>query len=173
MWWHHLQMKIRGTMWSFPVTSFTMVVNQMKPQTSTKGHSMHKAKISCKENQVKRLPNQEELDEEQLFSWWKTGGPPAILYHGSTKGFHPRSICLICRAWSNFHHIYVVVYFTRPAEPQPFQTFPPLTSFCQSFSTRLWLGKGMWQESWLNVLVCLADKCRRCHGEPLRWRRAP
>lgn len=164
-------------MWSFPVTSFTMLAqrDEMKPRTSTKGHSMHKAVLLAF---LQRKSNSEEEPggtwwRAQLFSWWKTGGPPAVLYHGSTKGFHPRSICLICRVSSNFHHIYVLVYFTRPAEPKPFQTFPPLTSFCQSFSTRLWLVQGMWQESCLNVLVCLADKCRRCHGEALGWRRAP
>lgn len=43
-----------------------------------------------------------------------------------------------------------------------------LTSFCQYFYTHLLLAEGMWQESSLNVLVCLADKCRRCHGEVLR-----
>lgn len=83
MWRHHLKMKIRDPMGSFPVTTFTARA-QMKPRTSTKGHSTHMDMFLA--FLQRKSPSEEEPGgsggRAQLFSWWSTG----VLYHGSTKG---------------------------------------------------------------------------------------
>lgn len=116
MWWHHLKMKIRDPMWSFPVTSFTVLAqqDQRKPRTSTKGHSMHKAVFShfCKENRVQRR-NQEELD--QGLSWFHSerqeGRLPSCLMD------QPKVSTRVLFVWSAGHRpaftIYTSSYISR------------------------------------------------------------
>lgn len=72
-------------MWSFPVTSFTMLAQryQMKPRTSTKGHSMHKAVFLAF---LQRTSSSEVTKpggtgwRAQSLSWWKINQrfPPAF-----------------------------------------------------------------------------------------------
>ncbi len=82
------------------------------------------------------------------------------IYRMTNKCLHGKKTCKICET---------AAFSTnklKRTEHETVEIFHTPPSFCHfSMFIPLWLAGGMWQDSPLNVLVCLTDICWRCHGE--------